>query len=160
MGPIVAPLNFDYDYINSLLRLDPDTGFLYWKKPGHGRQMNKPVGSTDRRGYVTVTIDFKRVRAHNLVWLLWTGRWPDQEIDHINHDNSDNRPANLRDCSASENNLNRRCVNIYGCPGIFWERSGKYRATYIRKVLGRFDTPGEAIAARRNYERELQDAHS
>lgn len=160
MGPVVAPLSFTFEDISSLLRVEPSTGNLYWKQPGRGRQLGKPAGSFDRRGYVTLTIKYKRVRAHNLVWLLTTGEWPKEELDHINHDNSDNRFENLRDCSASENNLNRRCVNKYGYPGIFRERrSGRYRSTYIRKVLGYFDTPEEAIAARKNYEKELQGAN-
>lgn len=157
MGPIVAPLNFSFEEINNLLSLDPETGFLYWKQPGRGRQLGKPAGTIDRRGYVTLTINYKRVRAHNLVWLLWTGTWPEQELDHIDHNPSNNRPSNLRDCSASENNFNRKCTNRFGCPGIFQVKK-KFRAMHNTTLLGFFETPEQAVAARRNFERKLQDA--
>lgn len=151
MEPYEKPLRFTFDKINSLLRLDEETGNLYWKIPGRGRQMKKPAGSMDNRGYITLTIDFERVRAHSLVWLLHTGHWPVNELDHINHRNWDNRPVNLRDVTRSENNLNRKCINKYGYPGVYYS-NGSYRATHVRKLLGRFKTPEEAIAAIKSYE--------
>ena len=45
--------------------------------------------------------------VHRIVWLLNTGEWPKNTIDHINRDPLDNRFENLRDCTQAENNLNK-----------------------------------------------------
>ena len=155
MGPSQITLRLSYEQVNKLLKLDPETGFLYWRIPGRGRQMGRPAGSRDRRGYITLRIDYDRIRAHNIVWLLTHGSWPINELDHINHNTSDNRPENLRDVSASENNFNRKCTNIYGCPGIF-KVKGKFRAMYNKTLLGYFSTVEEAIQARRKKELTCQ----
>jgi len=147
---------FDFEFIDNLLSLDPDTGFLYWKVPGKGRQMGKPAGTADSRGYITLTINYKRVRAHNLVWLLWTGNWPAGELDHKDWNNSNNRPSNLRDTTKSGNNFNRRVVNRYGCPGIFQMPNGKFRSMLNTTCLGYFWDVEDAIAARRTAEAEME----
>jgi hypothetical protein len=97
------------------------------------------------------------------IWLLHTGEWPKQEIDHINRDPLDNRVANLRDVSRSENNANRTPLCQLGRnvkkrsdlpTGVRFDQkpqSRPYRAQ-VRvsgktKHLGCFATPEEASAA-------------
>lgn len=142
----------DFEYYDNILSLDPDTGFLYWKIPGKGRKRDKPAGSADRRGYITLTIEYDRVRAHNIVWLLWTGKWPIGELDHRDHNTSNNRPSNLRDTTKSGNNYNRKVTNKYGCPGIFQMKTGLYRSMLNTTCLGYFAALEDAIEARHNAE--------
>ena len=60
--------------------------------------------------------------AHNQYWDIWdTSR--DNSIDHINQNKKDNRIANLRKATHSENKQN---VNHKGC--YFDKRSNKWRA--------------------------------
>jgi len=56
----------------------------------------------------------KRYYAHRLAWLYVYGVWPDGDTDHINRNKHDNRIANLRSCSRSENMLNVDYDEIYG----------------------------------------------
>jgi hypothetical protein len=52
--------------------------------------------------------------------------WPTSEIDHINRDKTDNRIANLRQVTRSENCQNKNNVNL---PGITWHKpTSKWQA--------------------------------
>ena len=77
-------------------------------------------------------------------------------IDHINHDLMDNRKANLRIASLSENNINKflSSNNKSGFTGVCWESGrNKWRAALSwnkRNIfLGRFDSFDDAVAARK-----------
>jgi hypothetical protein len=39
-----------------------------------------------------------------------TGDWPSEQVDHVNHNTADNRWANLRPATRSENNINRKYI--------------------------------------------------
>lgn len=77
---------------------DPETGSIFL----NGLSV---AGYSDR--YLRISRFGVRVAAHRFAWRLNTGAWPESEIDHINGDRLDNRWANLRQCSHSDNNCNR-----------------------------------------------------
>ena len=92
--------------------------------------------------------------GHRVAFAHYHGRWPDEEIDHINGIRDDNRIANLREADRS---LNMR--NLRGAKGYSFEKDGRARpwTAYIRdhgKVirLGGFATEAEAASARRDAE--------
>lgn len=64
----------------------------------------------DKRGYLCINcnIDKRRIRIylHHAVWAICKDRWPEQQIDHVNGNKSDNRIENLREVSFSENQMN------------------------------------------------------
>lgn len=75
-------------------------------------------------------------------------------VDHINHDTIDNRKANLRLCTNSQNLANRgiSVVNSSGFKGVSWHKQkSKWRATlYINNKethVGYYNTPLEAAIA-------------
>lgn len=76
------------------------------------------------------------------------------QVDHVNGDGLDNRRANLRLASHSENLRNRRlnANSASGLKGVYWHKSSGRWAAQIqtngrRKRLGLFDTPEAAHAA-------------
>lgn len=130
---------------------DPETGKL-WREAGcaHGS------------GYRTVLFRGRRHLEHRVAWFLHYGEWPNQQIDHINGNPSDNRIVNLRLATPSENSRNRGKPphNTTGFKGVSRQR-GRYQAL-IRiddgknKFLGSFTTPEEASAA---YNRAALEHH-
>lgn len=81
-------------------------------------------------------------------------------VDHINHNPSDNRKANLRICSLQQNDWNRkkRSDNTSGFTGV-QKKGSRYIAIIthnkITYHLGSFDTPEEASIAYQNKAKEL-----
>lgn len=85
--------------------------FFYCPTTGSIRKkMNGWLGEPMRAmkdGYIQTRFDGCNFPAHRLAYLLATGVWPTGVVDHVNHDRSDNRIANLRDVSPLENRRNR-----------------------------------------------------
>ena len=179
--PRAAP--FSIETLRSLLRLDPETGKLYWRERGvewfkrgyssadaNCRAWNtKYAGkeaftSDDGRGYARSHIFGLSYRAHRIVFALSHGYWPAGEIDHIDGDPSNNKPANLREASRKENmrnRMSRRDSSSVYC-GVSWiTRDKRWRAACTnpsgKKVhLGQFT---DEIEAARAYDAAAREWH-
>lgn len=141
--------------LKSMLRYDETTGVFTWIVKPNRRISAGSIASNSRRdGYVRIGIDGGRYLAHRLAWLYIHGRWPDGVLDHINGNPSDNKIANLRECTQTENQLNRRiCANNKaGRKGVLWDKAKKKwlaRAQLHKKTyhLGYFNDIESADAA-------------
>ena len=109
--------------------------------------------------YATATIDSKKVMLHRYLMDCPKGLC----VDHINLDTLDNRKENLRICTHSENNRNKK---PYGSTSKYKgvRKAGKkFRACIEQKnkgkrtrySLGTFDTEVEAAAAYNAKAKEL-----
>jgi len=138
-----------------LLDYNAETGELTWRSRGDSewdaKYSGKAAGKKYPRGYVVVRINKKSYRAHRLAWLITTGRFPKEQLDHINCIKDDNRLQNLRECSNAENqrNIGIKPINKSGFKGVSWDSAkNKWRAriktNYKEKMLGTFDDPQEA----------------
>lgn len=144
--------------VKQLLDYDPATGSFTWRenRGGTARRGGR-AGSINVLGYVDIGVSGRRCLGHRLAWLYVHGAWPPHEIDHINGNPADNRIANLRLATRTQNvrNTRRRHDNSSGVKGVYWiARCGKWRAD-IRvagkgKHLGYFNRIEDAAAA---YER-------
>jgi hypothetical protein len=159
------------DLLKDLLDYDAITGIFTWKyrekryfktdrawSSWNSKYAQNEAGS-DSNGYILIGIFYVRYKAHRLAWLYITGRWPKNQIDHINGNGSDNRIENIRDVPQQENqrNASLREDNTSGVTGVsFHLMSGKWRATirYDDKYvhLGTFGTKMEAVLARKQAE--------
>ena len=93
--------------LRTMFSYDPETGaftrnFKWGKKPP-----GSPVGGVSKYGYQQISVEGRTYTAQRLAWYYVYGDWPKGDIDHINRNKLDNRVANLRVLSRSENLKNR-----------------------------------------------------
>lgn len=155
--------------LRRLLRLDADTGRLYWRdrpRSDFARErdwlgfQNRLAGfegfrTPQKDGYLTGRVLGKRFFAHRVVYALHHGHWPAGLIDHENGDRGDNRPGNLRSVDAAGNCRNRgsRASSASGVLGVSYYRpAGKWQAQIgdrgPESHLGYFESLADAVAAR------------
>jgi len=147
---------------NELLRYDPDSGYLFWRAiPRRGIRGGNRAGGISH-GYITVGIGGRRYPTHRIIWLMHYGRFPEQ-IDHIDHDRSNNKLENLRSVTNAENQRNRTISrkNTSGITGVYWHKlAAKWVAQIAFKgkviYLGIFTDIGDAIKARKMAEKKYQ----
>lgn len=89
------------DYIKKYFAYDPQTG-----KITRSDRKNS-CGSLCHDGYLILKIKGKQYKAHRIAWLLYYGRPPVMEIDHINRIKTDNRIINLKEATRYDNIMNR-----------------------------------------------------
>lgn len=90
--------------------------------------------------------------AHRLAWLYMTGEWPSDEIDHRDHDATNNKWDNLRAATSQQNKWNRRSTNRGGYKGVTFDQNqncyvAQIMVNYKNHHLGSFATPQDAHAA-------------
>ncbi len=104
-----------------------DKGNLVWKSRSSRPDIEGFVaGFADKRGYIYVKVDKKKLLAHRVVWLYHHGYWPENELDHINRNKSDNRIENLREVShyCNMRNKGNGKNNTSGVKGVSPENGG------------------------------------
>lgn len=135
------------EVLRQLLRYDAKTGKLFWKErpigfcPSEGEQKRwnaqfagkEAIATKDKDGYGKGTIFARHVRAHVVVWAIVYGAWPEQMIDHINGDSSDNRIENLRLATAAQNMRNSKSNRGSSrFKGVTWHKRDKCWQASIR----------------------------
>ena len=155
-------------YLKTILSYSPETGVFVWlvKRNSKGGKVAPGVvaDSVSVHGYARIGIDGKRYPSHRLAWFYMYGKWPAKQIDHINRNKLDNRIANLREATDSENrqNMSLSVKNKSGVTGVTWDKQRKKwfaKITYNYKQipLGRFDNIKDAANA---YAKAKQKLHT
>jgi hypothetical protein len=152
--------------LRELLDYNPDDGTFVWKERAQ-KSFNKRYAGKEaltanhNNGYKQGTINGGTYYVHRVAFAIYHGRWPSDQIDHINGHKTDNRIANLREVTVSENrkNLSRSSANKSGTTGVHWHnQSNRWRATIDvngqKKQLGVFSDKREAVLARKAAEVE------
>lgn len=172
-GVEMAELSFAE--VDALLKYDPETGKLFWKvrtpemfKDGkqsashlcarwNSRYAGKEALAADNgHGYLCGSVQGRVYRTHRVIWLIVTGEWPADQIDHINGQKKDNRFANLREADTTENHKNMPLCsrNRSGVVGVHWDEKRQKWQVQIKvdgrhTHLGRFDHLADAVDARK-----------
>jgi hypothetical protein len=146
-------------YLRECFDYDAKTGSLIWKvrprehfktKQGwnatNTRCAGLPAGVVRDDGYVMAKISGKIVGVHRIVWVLHTGEWPSELIDHKDGNPGNNRIENLRPANDTYNNANAKLNkrSLIGLKGV--SRNGKKWHARLQKdgkrlCLGTYDCP-------------------
>ena len=145
--------------LKSLYHYDPGTGiFTRVITINGGGKAGSEAGYIDSTGsgYHRIAINGYPYYTHRLAFLFMTGSMPYREVDHINHNRTDNRWSNLRCATKRENtrNVKMKINNTSGITGVTWSKgTNKWRAQiqagnkYIH--LGCFTNIEDAAKARK-----------
>lgn len=152
------------DRLKEFLSYDAATGnFTRLVRTANATWVGATAGYVNKAGYVYVSLLGSRYLAHRLAWLYAHGSWPAGNLDHADGNPGNNRLANLRECSQSQNigNSKAKAGNRSGFKGVsFHSPRSKWRARITvagkETLLGYFDSPEEAhdvycTAARRSF---------
>lgn len=138
------------------LHYNQTTGIFTWLKTKSRSIKIGDIAGTVNKSYIRIIINGNAYQAHRLAWLDVYGEIPSNDIDHINHDKSDNRINNLRCVTKRENQQNRtiNINNVSGFTGVSWNKCAKKWQARIKiaskyKHLGLFTNLDDAIAARK-----------
>lgn len=137
--------------LRELLDYNPVTGVFKWRPTLKMRRKGLVAGTQHTKWYWHIRVDKRWYLAHRLAWLYVYGRWPADEIDHINGVRFDNRIANLREATTTQNRQNRK-PKVAGLKGV-----QKYYHRWRARIyvsgkciwLGSFTTQEAASAAYR-----------
>jgi hypothetical protein len=136
--------------LREILHYDPMTGIFTWKmSPSHNVKVGAVAGTKEKKGYINISIEDRKQKAHRLAWLYIYGVWLTEQLDHKNGLKDDNRIDNLRVATGSQNQANGSSTAISGYKGAYFDkRSGKWHAKIKIKgedtYLGAYPTPQEA----------------
>jgi hypothetical protein len=140
----------DIDRLRELLEYEPVTGLLRWRwreiesfsacqekerlrtcNGWNTKYAGRIAGVANGCGYIVLKIDGRLHLGHRVAVALMTGRWPENYVDHIDRDEGNNRWANLREATNSQNQGNARIwkTNTSGVRGVSLGKDGLYHAS-------------------------------
>lgn len=126
--------------LKELLDYSPETGLFYWliDRPPL-RKAGDTAGALRDTGYISISVDDRACKAHQLAWLWMTGGWPPRFIDHRDTDKANNRWLNLRLATKSQNQANMRAPknNKSGFKGVSRYRAGDRRGLPWQASIGK-----------------------
>ena len=129
------------EYLKSILNYYPEIGISEWKESRGRVKTGDAAGTENDQGYIIIRIDGQRYREHVLAWFYMTGEWPENEIDHIDGNSSNNKWKNLRTATHAQNQKNRKSAQINsksGVKGVHWRED-------IKKYCAKITVDGEII---------------
>lgn len=148
------------DRLLQLFEYDPLSGYFISRVNHRKFREGKPVGSKSKR-YRFIRIDKTAYLAHRLAFLYVTGSIPPC-IDHVDGDGLNNKWENLRACTMSQNQANRKRNKNSKHPYRGIQRN-KNSSSYFARIsyggvtyrLGTFSSPEEASLAYEKKAKEL-----
>lgn len=120
------------------LSYSPQTGELTWIAKGNAKKVvvGSRAGSVSPHGHRVIRLNGYLYPEHHIIWRLHYGNWPKGFLDHIDHNEQNNRICNLRDVPQATNNRNqsKRVDNTSGHKGI-WINKLNAKKKYMSEVF-------------------------
>ena len=150
-----------------IIDYNPETGIFIWKKKISNKNVvGKRAGYLSSNGYRYLTIYKKMYLESRVAWYMIHGKFPDNEIDHINRIKDDNRIINLREATRSQQILNSKRKRIKhfeleNYPGVIKTENGLFLAhtkkqrKYIRIAI--CNTPEEAYEKYKEFHKQYNN---
>ncbi len=104
------------EFLEECFKYEQASGFLIWKerpekhfdeKWKHKRQLNTHAGviagHKTSNGYWSVSINKEIFQVHRIIWKMFKGVDPTEDIDHIDGNRANNKIKNLQSISHREN---------------------------------------------------------
>jgi hypothetical protein len=139
--------------LKEVLYYDATTGVFIWITTLSSKGPAGSVAGVVREGgYRIITLDREQYKASRLAWFYINGEFPPKLIDHINRIKTDDRIANLRLATPSENLRNtgptkRSTSGLKGAYRTKWGWQSSIMTNGKLKRIGSFRTAEEASAA-------------
>lgn len=135
----------------TMLSYDPIIGKFTWLINKGNKKIGDIAGSINGKGYLCIQLNGRKYLASRLAFLYMTGSFPNNLVDHIDHDPSNTIWTNLREATFTENNQNKskNKNNTTGIKGVSWDsNSNRWKAQIYynnkKKHLGLFSSKEEA----------------
>lgn len=151
-------IEINYDLLKNSLNYCIETGIFTRRVSGQKYNVNDIATTNSGHGYLSIWINGYRYLAHRLAWYYVHKTWPPHCIDHINGNRKDNRLANLRLATKSQNNQNskHRVNNTSGYKGVSWHKRDKcWRVKCsvggIKHDVGAFKSLTDAVNAYKGF---------
>ena len=141
--------------VREYLHYDPETGAFTWLKERHGKRWpaGRPAGYVCQ-GYLRINLFHVKLAASRFAWVYMTGEWPEALVDHRDGNKLNNRWANLRLATPSQNAMNSiakrlTTTRVGGLKGATWcATNERWRASICKDGkqhnLGLYDTEDAA----------------
>lgn len=167
MSRVPATESITAERLRELYTYDCETGvFRRRVKTSRHTVVGEAVGSPSKNGYLRITVDGVRVLAHRAAMLYVYGVMPPDDVDHIDGSRQNNRIANLRHATRSENMQNERKGRRGGSSGLLgvsWHKGAGKWAAKVRipggggtSFLGLYESKEEAHAVYLAEKRRVQ----
>lgn len=145
--------NITLSSLKNLLKYNHVNGVFTWLVKTSSRAMpGYECGYLTPAGYRRIKIKGHEVFAHRLAFFYMTGKWPNDEVDHINGIPSDNRFVNLRLCTHRQNLFNQKMKsnNSSGIKGVSFDLTrsmwrSRLTVNGYEKHLGYFSSKQKAV---------------
>ncbi len=149
-------LELTAEYVRAVLHYAPETGLFTRLRQMSATALVGDIAGHCKAstGYWTIGLCGRYYQAHRLAFFYMTGEWPPHEVDHVDGDRANNRWANLRAATKSENLQNRsrpKKGSRSGFLGVSPRKYGRWHAEIKfggeRRHLGTFNSAELAHAA-------------
>lgn len=129
--------------VKSRIKVCEKSGRLLWLKDFYRASAGDFADKFMPNGYLILRLSVDGTRtsimAHRVVWFLYHGYWPEDEIDHINTIKDDNRIENLREATRLQNTCRSGRVRSNGLPrGVTYAPQSNSVNPYVVQIGNRY----------------------